>query len=161
MPNTYFDYADNSEEIIYCVFCDENYKYKNTFQHKHSKAHRDNRMAMLRNIPKQSEFCNGNDEECPHLVEENGDWWCGIGFESVYGKMGELRTGKEFMENERKPRRPMECTIAKPRELKKKPSSGPINLSGSLPYMCETVQIVKFNSQERINGGRPKIRSNS
>lgn len=128
MPNNNFQYNDRSEDIVYCVFCDENYKYKHTFTHKHSKLHMDNRMAMLRNIPRFSEFCvaeskadsTNGDLECPHLIEEDGDWWCGIGFESVYGKRGELRTGKEFMENERKPRRPMECTISKPRELRAK-----------------------------------------
>ena len=129
MSNKDFDYNDNQNEIVYCVFCDENYKYGNTFIHKTSKSHMDKRMLMLRNIPKQSEFCvtdsqsddpeARSSEECPHLIEEDGDWWCGIGFESVYGKRGELRTGKEFLENERKPRRPMGCTLAKPRELKK------------------------------------------
>lgn len=134
MPNNNFQYNDRSEDIVYCVFCDENYKYKHTFTHKHSQLHMDNRMAMLRNIPRFSEFCNGDltvrspNEECPHLIEEDGDWWCGIGFESVYGKRGELRTGKEFMENERKPRRPMECTISKPRELRKRPGNGPVDL---------------------------------
>lgn len=146
MPNNNFNYEDNSEDIIYCVFCDENYKYKNTFTHKYSQLHMDNRMAMLRNIPRFSEFCVAENEECPHLIEEDGDWWCGIGFESVYGKRGELRTGKEFMENERKPRRPMECTISKPRELKRSGKPTYLDTSGT-----------KWPQQGTFNLENPKL----
>lgn len=162
MSNKDFEYNDRYDEIIYCVFCDENYKHQNTFDHKNSKSHIFKRLAMLHNIPKQSEFCN-SDEECPHLIEEDSDWWCGIGFESVYGKRGELRTGKEFMENERKPRRPTECTLAKPRRLKKKPSSSQIKFGGTkwpsnLNYYTIKNDEKFINLEERVNGGRSKIR---
>ena len=154
LTNSTFNYRDNREDIVYCIFCDENYKYGNVFNHKNSKSHMENRMAMLWNIPKHSEFCVDNDDECPHLVEEDNDWWCGIGFESVYGKRGELSTGKEFMENDRKPRRPMECTLAKPRGLKKKLSSGPIKIHGTKwPYRINTVKIVKPNKEESDGRG--------
>ena len=109
MSNSSFSFQDTDNEDIYCVFCDINYKYGQIRYHCNSKIHMDNRIAMLRIIPKGSLFCKDDGNECPHLIEEDNDWWCGIGFESIYGKRGELRTGKEFGEDERKPQRPLSC----------------------------------------------------
>ena len=45
---------------------------------------------------------DGESDGCRHLIEEDGDWWCGIGFESVYGKRGELSSRDGVW-------RPLEC----------------------------------------------------
>jgi len=112
MPNTNFSYNDYSENILYCVFCDINYKYKDTFIHCHSKHHLASRFAMLRLRPRGNAMFCTDDDGCPHLIEEDNDFWCAVGYESCYGKRGELRTGKEFGEDDRKPWRPLACTKA-------------------------------------------------
>lgn len=108
MPNTNFEYAYDKNEIIYCIFCDENYKRGNTHIHCNSKAHMDMRFAFLKLRPRNTLYCTDKGG-CPHLIEEDSDFWCAIGYESCYGKRGELRTGKEFGEDPKRPWRPLAC----------------------------------------------------
>jgi hypothetical protein len=112
MTNATFSYGDVEDSDVYCVFCDVNYKHKDAFIHCNSQLHMENRFAMLALRPRTGTlFCTDGDI-CPHLIEEDNDFWCGVGYESCYGKRGELRTGKEFGEDARKPWRPLSCTKA-------------------------------------------------
>lgn len=84
--------VEDEEEDRYCIFCDANFVSSEFMEHHVSQFHIDNRIEKLAARNPDADTCG----ECDYLqVEDDIDFYCKLGFDSVLAAKGYLNCKQE------------------------------------------------------------------